>query len=165
MDEVPIATVVHAMPGRARVRVLAKMGDEAFFSELGRAVGAHPDVREVRCNVGTASVLIVHQGPLEPILKRLVVQGYVRLAPQGPKHSALHRLEFALERGNERLVAQTQGAVSFETLTFLAMFAAGLWQLKRGKFLPAGMTLFSYAYEALLRDSFRELERSQQGQA
>jgi hypothetical protein len=109
-------------------------------------------------------VLIGHQGALEPILERLSAQGHVRFSPQGPKQSALHRLEFALERGNERLIAQTQGALSFETLTFLAMFAAGLWQLKRRKFFPAGMTLFSYAYEALQRDSFREVERSRQGQ-
>ena len=58
-DVAPTLDVVHAIAGRARLRVPEKQGDDAFFLQLGHAIVALSMVREVRAvrNVGLREVM------------------------------------------------------------------------------------------------------------
>jgi hypothetical protein len=158
MPAAACAIVVHVSPGRARLRVPERLGDREFFATLEEALRAEPSVREVRSNPITGSVLIQHDEPLEPILAYLSRIELLETLPRRAVRSAVHALQMALERGNARLLHHSRGALSFETLSFFGMLAAGVYQLRRGKFLPAGMTLFTYALESLEREARRDTE-------
>jgi hypothetical protein len=157
--------VVHVTPGRVRLRVRDRAGGLELFERLGRATGSHATVREVRVNVQTGSLLVWHTGALEPLLAHLGEIATVQVVQTHSSGSTMQRLRVALDATDARLTRATQGGLSFEALTFYGALLSGAYQLVRGKFLPAGMTLFSYAIDALEREARRADEQQRQGGA
>ena len=52
-------TYLHSTPGRMRIRVSGRRGDDRFSLEIEKLLGHHPGVEEVRANSLTGSVLIL----------------------------------------------------------------------------------------------------------
>lgn len=124
----PLAQVAHAMPGRARLRVADRRGDEAYFASVAKGLLAIAGVRAVEVAPLTGSVLIQHSGPLARIgvaaqEARLFVVGE---APQPAR------------------VAQDI-SIDPRALAALALFAAALWQVSKEHVLPPAITLLWYA--------------------
>ncbi|NWH08295.1 MAG: hypothetical protein HXY22_06555 [Alphaproteobacteria bacterium] len=56
----PKAEVVHSLPGRMRLRLDARRGDEAFFDRVAHALGEVPGIHAVTARPFTGSLLVFH---------------------------------------------------------------------------------------------------------
>lgn len=148
-------TVVHALRGRARLRVPSRQGDESFIMDLARVIAEVSGVRDVTANARTGSLLVQHIGELETILEHVTRMRPLTVAPRAP-YSPMLSIRAALEQTDDRIAHETGGAFSLGSVTFVGMLAATVYQAQQGKFLPAGMTLLKYAFEAMERASERE---------
>lgn len=145
MSEQPTrAVVVHAIAGRARLRIDERRDDEGFFAALAERLSQHPAVREVRANASAASLLILHEGDLQSITEFAQQRGLFDVAAPAAR-SSMRNLQAVIEGLDARIASETGDAASLGKLAFVALVGAGLWQAKQGKFLPAGVTLFNYA--------------------
>lgn len=124
----PHAEIAHAMPGRARLRIADRRGDDIFFASVAKGLSTIAGVRAVDVTPLTGSVLIQHNGPLARIgvaakEARLFVMG-------GAPH-----------------VAQPAPAIAIDPkiVVALGLCAAALWQFSRERFLPPALTLLWYA--------------------
>jgi hypothetical protein len=116
------------MPGRARLRIADRRGDEAYFAAVAKALSAIAGVRAVDVAPMTGSVLIQHSGPLARIgvaaqEAQLFVVGEAPLAPR----------------------EAPQVSIDPKIVAALALAAAALWQMSRERFLPPAITLLWYA--------------------
>ena len=66
-DPLPIAEIVHAMPGRARLRIAARRGDAVFFASVATGLSTIPGVHKVEVRPLTGSVVILHSRPFARI--------------------------------------------------------------------------------------------------
>lgn len=148
----PRGVCVHSAPGRVRIRIPERKGDEAFFAYAREHLAGCAGVDEVAVNATTGSILIRHRSDLNTIAS----------------HASRHEV-FDLERGKKakRLVNATIGA--FQSLNgkidrlsggeldlpgtvSLALVAGGIVQIIRGRFVaPAWYTAFWYAMNIFLK--------------
>jgi hypothetical protein len=127
-DTLPLAEIVHVMPGRARLRIAERRGDSVFFASLATGLSAIAGVSHVEVRPLTGSILVEHAGPLARIgtaaaRERLFVLSDVHPAPVPTP---------AMPIDPRKAVAAGLG-----------IFA--LWQLLRGRVLPPAITLAWYA--------------------
>jgi len=144
----PRVLLVHAITGRARLRVDDPAPHGLTVRGLARALAEHPSIRDVRMTARTGSLLILHEGELREIMEYAEARGLFALAPPRPRPS-LRGLHQKIERLDQRIAADTDDALGLGTLAVVALAGAGLWQAANGRLLPAGMTLFSYALEVI----------------
>jgi hypothetical protein len=175
----PILTLVHDSPGRLRLRAAGLRGDDASFEALARRLLELEGVREVRVSARTTSVLILYAGARDALLARLRASDVARVelreqeragasevkrAPRasgaGQVHAPMLRLKLALGGLDRRIARETEGALSLGGVAFSALIVAGVMQAKRRHFWPAGLTLISYAFQALDAEARRESARA-----
>jgi hypothetical protein len=127
-DALPMAEVVHAIPGRARLRIAERRGDAVFFASVATGLSTIAGVYNVQVRPLTGSLLIQHGPPLERIAvaaqeARLFTVGDVTSVPPPTAPTEFDR----------------------KTLIGLGLGALSLWQLTEGKILPPAITLAWYA--------------------
>ena len=127
-DTLPPAEIVHAVPGRARLRIAARRGDAVFFASIATGLSTIPGVSRVDVRPLTGSIVIRHAAPLARIGKaaeqgRLFVLANVASAP--PSAPAM---------GIDPKIVAAAGLGAF-----------ALWQLAQGRILPPAITLAWYA--------------------
>lgn len=131
-ESLPIAFVVHAMPGRTRLRMCERRDDTAFFASVATVLSAMAGVHKVEIQPLTGSILVQHAVPLAQIgamaenARLFAIETSGALAAPTPSEPT----KFVLD---PKLAA----------ITALAVMA--LWQGGKGKFLPPAMTLVWYA--------------------
>lgn len=143
---IPSARIVHRMPSRCRLRTRGMRGDQAYFAQVRTGLSQTEGVRSVRTSPLTESILIEHDGPIEPVLEEAERRGYLRLE-RDAKDPYLAQLNRALSDSDEKLREHTAGRLDFETLTFIGFVVGGIYQIANGRGLPAGVTLLRYAVE------------------
>lgn len=151
----PAASVVHDLPGRTRFRVIGKRGDPQYFALLERELGGHDGVRSVIVNEMTGSVLVVHDltaaevgsNAKQASLFELRERERADAAELSPSQTMSARL-LDLDR---RLRSATDGAMDLEETIFVALCAGAALQALRGRVLPPGLTLLSFAAQVLDR--------------
>lgn len=144
------------MPGRVRIRVDACAENIELLERLSAFFSGQSGVREVRTSAVSGSVLLLYTGDLQSLLGRLQEAELVQLASPERQYAPMRRVLAALEGTNSEFAAETGGAMSLATLSFVALIGAGIVQASRGQFLPAGMTLFKYALSVMEREALRE---------
>ncbi|PZW46836.1 hypothetical protein C8P66_108115 [Humitalea rosea] len=125
MADAPLATIVHALPGRLRLRLPALRGDIAGLSALALAVAALPGVAAAEASATTGSLLIQHEGTTEAVL--VLAEGLFSARPDAA--------EEAIQLPEALLPAM--GAMAAAGLTIV--------QLLRREALPPALTLGWYA--------------------
>lgn len=151
----PVALIVHELPGRVRLRIRERKGDREYFQRVAAEFIAVEGVEAVVTDFRTGSVLVRYRGELPSLLEEGAQRDLFRIA-KGPQGVAWTTAIYqALERGDRELYAESGGRVDFSTLSFLAMAAAGIFQVANGRGLPAGVTLLRYAYEVLRNEAAR----------
>lgn len=147
--KLPEALIAHSIQGRVRVRIPSERGDVEYFERVADALRAAPGVRDVRVNPTTGSVLIRYDGEI-----RLRELGAARelfsltdeLTHQKP---LLAQVAAGFRGGSSGLREASRGKLDVDSVAFLAYACAGIYQISRGKALPAGLTLLHYALDLI----------------
>ena len=127
-DDLPIAEIVHAMRGRARLRIAARLGDTPFFAALATGLATIPGVYKVDVRPFTGSVVVDHGPPLARI---------------GEAARAAHL--FALGGPVAPPPPPLQLPVDPKIIVGIGLGLFALWQLTQGRILPPAVTLGWYA--------------------
>lgn len=132
-ESLPVAEIVHDLPGRARLRISSRRGDAAFFTAIAAGLAAHPGVSKVDFAALTGSLVIQHTGPLEEIVAAAEKAGLFHVGEAAVAAAALPPRELPKLPVDPKLaIAAGLGAIA-------------LWQLAKGKTLPPALTLVWYA--------------------
>jgi hypothetical protein len=171
------AHVTHRLPGRTRLRIPAHRGDTAFFARLVEQARALPELRAARANPVTSSLLLEHEGEIEPIARAL---GLDIVAPKPPAPRTRRPAEpvspfglAAIGFGAASVVQLARGRIAGDSAVEnlwngLTAFRAlgrpglaavlagvGLAQLARGRVLNSALSLAFYAASACALDRGR----------
>ncbi|MEW6445120.1 MAG: HMA2 domain-containing protein [Pseudomonadota bacterium] len=148
---IPHARVAHAVPGRLRLRIADRRGDDGYFAALTDVLGEVEGIRLLSVNPATASVLLTHrQGALEGLGARASAaglfvldlgEGTAQLAPESESMlaSGLPALLPASERFDPRLAFA------------LVLIGLAAHQMARGHVLAPAASLLWYAFQLLDR--------------
>lgn len=170
-----IAVLEHRLPGRMRLRVRNRRGDEAFFREMLGALTATVSVQEVRSNPATASILVSYSGQESAVLNTIRACGLdvretapptvvvVRRSNPVTMPTALDVAAVGLATAGAVQLARGQVvgsasenlwnafglyAVTRQRWIPLILVALGLRQVMRGELLGSAVSLFLYALSA-----------------
>jgi hypothetical protein len=131
------AAVVHDSPGRLRLKLPDRKGDEAFLTELADRLLGVDGVHEVRANPLTGSVLLLHHGADSGALKAALADGnLVRIVEPG---------YLLLEQPRD------EHGPEWRTVLFMGLLVLGIFQIARGQALAPAATLFWMASELVSR--------------
>ena len=125
----PAAIVVHAIPGRTRLR----FADRRHLGAIAARLATHPGVRGATPNARTGSILLLHDGAIEAISADLPIVLLPRPAPTRRQPARL--LEFA-PRTALNAVA-------------LACVLLGAYHVRRGRLFGAALESAWNAFNAL----------------
>lgn len=155
MAEPEPARLVHRLPGRARLRIEGRRGDVAWFDRLTLELALVEGVRAVEANPRTGGLLVLHDGPLEPILQHLQTAGLVAADPLARGERPFRdRLVERLGRLDRAMVRASEGELDGRGALLLALLGLALLQAVRGQLAGPALSLLWYA-SGLLRPSGR----------
>jgi cation transport ATPase len=150
----PLARVVHALPGRKRLKIEEKRGDEAYFDAVEKALSDSPGVLRVETNYRTGSV-VVHHRPDEPsALQRAEEQGQFQLAtkaseaPPGAFSAPSVAANATATRKTSRPKPNAARAdrANLRPLIIMGWMGLGIAQAMEGNIAIPAMAAFWYAY-------------------
>jgi hypothetical protein len=128
VDVLPHATVVHAIEGRTRLRVVERRGDAAFFASVATGLSTIAGVQKVEAAPLTGGILIVHDAPLSHIAETAEKLGLFLLVDEA--------------------VRSFQGPALHITPRMAAAIGLGLiaaWQVRKERIFPPALTIAWYA--------------------
>lgn len=177
----PVAVIEHQAPGRVRLRVPSKRGDQAFFDAVAEGLAGHPLVDGLRTDPRLGSVIVTHREGAEAILAAAAERGAFQIggrpaAASGrePRPTRAELLELAATifslLGLLQLRRQPMGPATehcwnafgarrtLQSGGLTADFAVlGLIQLLRARVAGSATTLF---FDALVSHRLAQSERS-----
>jgi len=130
----PRARVVHALPGRTRLRIEEKRGDAAYFASLSAALATLPGVEQVSAAALTGSLVVRHEPPLEAIAATARAAGLFVVD--------------AASAGATVPVPDSPAAgagLAARPLLVAGLVGAAVWQFSRARLFPPAITLLWYA--------------------
>lgn len=143
------AVRVHESPGRFRVRILERRGDDAFFERVAAALRELPAVRAVQTSARTGSVVIRYAGARSSV-ERFARQRdlfEVRPGPGPTSADLIWRQIRAVNRG----FSSRDPELKLNAVLFYGLVGSALLQVARGNFLPAGEALLLQGMKILLK--------------
>lgn len=147
MTDRPIAYVVHAMPGRVRVRVPDRKGDTAFLDSIASRLAEIPSVTSVAANPVTGSVLMHFTGDIQALAMRammLLDRVQLELSPP-PARPVLERVRDELAGFDATMRELTGGEMDARAMAFAGILLLSAVQLFRGNVLSPAATMLWYA--------------------
>jgi len=159
MGEFPEDTYLsHVSKGRLRLRIPSKKRDAAFFSRLQAVLSAIPGIDQVKVNPSSGSLLILHSELPEEMAS--FIKTLTGLAPKrnsiGKPKSIFRRATRTFHQVNTQIQGFTKGESKVPALSFVALLAVGLYQIRRKKFTAsAWSTAFWYALNLFLKSKER----------
>jgi hypothetical protein len=164
----PSARLSHRLPGRVRLKIEERRGDERYFGDAIRRLGESPAVTAVTAKPATGSILIHHRGAFEPVAQLAATAGLFAIEGEPSETDApVHPLSvvasgfsvlgmYQLGRGRiagnavEALWNGYGAAVTLGSPWLSgALVAVGAYQLLTGgQLLGAASSLFFYAATA-----------------
>ena len=162
----PLAVrVVHASPGRVRVKVPKEAFTDGALGEAERALGALRGVREVRRNPRAASVVVSYDPGLvdQPaLLDAVAAAGMAIVTPgddgangAGDPHypvALAQLLGTPFRRADERLAAATRRGVDLRTLVPVGLALLAAREILAGRLGNAPWyTLLWYAFDSYIK--------------
>lgn len=150
----PLARVTHALPGRKRVKIDEKRGDEAYFAAVRKAFADCPGVEEVEINDATGSILIHHACDDLPLWDYAATNGLFHVGGKNLPASVASlpvaaNAPLTWNQARNRRPASVLDARNWRPLIFLALMAIGIAQAVRGNIAFPALTAFWYALHLL----------------
>jgi hypothetical protein len=122
-----VAFLVHALPGRTRLRVPERRHQNAWFAAAAARLSQHPAVQRVAVNAQTGSILLLHAGSVRELTGDLAE--WITIMPPPPRPATRPALPAALRvSSNTAFQALAMGSV-----------ALGIWQARRGRLLASAV--------------------------
>lgn len=156
----PRALLCHRTDGRFRVRVAEHRKDDAYLEAVREALSSHPSVISVETTALTASVLVLHRGETEEVLRFASTAGLFEVVPAGDRDPAIVRWLDALDRFDTDFLFPQMEDKPQRAATGLFMLA--VLQVLRGSTLPSAPTLLGDAM-SLLRKAREAAQRNKRG--
>lgn len=142
----PEALLTHKINGRVRLQIASERRNEAYFKRLESKLAEYPAVSKLKTNALTGSVLVLHRGRPEEIVRFAQENGLFRLVEDpAPATPLLASVAASAGRLDQRLRSASRGNLDIATLAFLGCIAVGVVRIAGGSVFPAGLTLFWYA--------------------
>lgn len=145
------AVVVHRIPGRVRLRIQDKRGNNAdYFSNLSENLARFENVHNVRANPVTGSIAFEFAGSLDEVLRRAEEDDLLTIV----EAMATDKNPFAAAGVNAfsaavRPVNLVSGRdMNRMFMLGLMLLAVSLMQVFRGQWFPPALSVFWYAWEA-----------------
>lgn len=149
----PDAWVSHHITGRTRLRIPSQRRDVSWFSHLERELRDVEGVEEVFTNPITGSVLLLHRSTPEELGEAARALGLFELQEPGAEPVLSDRLaELVGGRysvADRWFIGTSHGRVDLQSVVFLGLASAAVFQMVRGRALPAGVSLLNYALKLL----------------
>ena len=151
---VPLARVAHSLPGRKRVKIDEKRGDEAYFTVLEKELSGYPGILDIETNRVTGTMLVRHRADDPSFLRYAAEQGLFRLAENEPATSgaatsvattpspAAANQKTAKRRPRE----ESGNGFNLRFLVFLGMMGVGIVQTIEGNIAIPALAAFCYAF-------------------
>jgi hypothetical protein len=154
----PEAHLVHASPGRVRIRIASKKRDNAFFSALREQISKFPMIRNVEVNPLTGSVLVIHDlngtdVDLKAVSEYTEMTGLFKLRQPNPAQTSVReQIATVFSSANDRVKGATAGELDLPTTASLGLLGMGLYQIGKGNVAaPAWHVAFWYALNIFLQ--------------
>jgi hypothetical protein len=167
MGQLPNVYVVHAIPGRIRLRVPERRGDKAFFADMTARLNALPSVVSAAANPVTGSVLIQFTGTLEHLMTEaadLLAQTRLHQSPP-PVRPVMDRVKEEFNGLDSYLRRLTGGDTDAKSAVFLGLVGLSAIQLLRGNFLAPAATMLWYAGDLAMRSQTSHRQTNPAGPA
>lgn len=127
-DDLPVAVLVHSMPGRARLRIAGRRGDAVFFAAIATGLSALPGIYHVDVRPLTGSIVIAHGPPVARIGAAAAKAGL-----------------FTLTEAPEEPADWPELPIDPRLAMTLGLGLVAVWQLLRGQIFPPAVTAAWYA--------------------
>jgi hypothetical protein len=131
-----VALLVHALPGRTRLRVPEQRHQSAWFADAAARLAQHPRVQRVTVNAQTGSILLLHEGSVRELTDDLA--NWLMITPRQPRPASRPALPSSF---------RISPATAFQALAMGSM-ALGVWQARRGRLLASTLEHVWHAYGA-----------------
>jgi hypothetical protein len=150
----PSAHLVHRAPGRIRIRVPSRRHDGEYFKTLSENLKSVSGASHVVTNALTGSILILHTAELalDVLANYAFKEGLFELAPNEQENAPVlvtETISDILKTVDQKLIKWSEGQVDLRSAAFVGLFGLGLYQMARGRVLPAAISLFDDARGAL----------------
>lgn len=142
------ASVVHALPGRVRLRFAGMAAPDLVA--LSQRIAALPGVAAARADTRTGSLLIRGEAVDKDAVAQMSGLAGIRVAgsdrPRTPVDVLLDRFDAA----DDRLLRATGGQIDIPSLAVLALLGSAVVQMVRGQFGAPAITILWYAASTVL---------------
>ena len=146
------ALIAHHTPGRVRLEVPSRRGDQAFFADLSERVAGGHGASRVRANPLTASVVVEYAGQFDALLS-VLRDAELAVAATAPDASRARPSPMAGFASALQALARQPRAGQPPADPMLLAGAAfgmiGLVQTARGQIMLPALSAFWYAVSAL----------------
>lgn len=149
------AYLVHAVPGRIRLRIPDKRGDEGYFTELARVLASQRSIAGVSVNAYTGSVLVRAAAGIQPealavSARQLALFDVREHSPRPRKKSALVTASAGLHGIDGLFARATGGYLDVRSGVFIVLLILAGRQIYKGHFMVPGFTFLWYALNLMM---------------
>jgi hypothetical protein len=147
----PSAHVKHRIPGRVRIKIQARRGDVAYFTQVRERLSDFAGIHSLETNPITSSLLIRHAVDLESVARFAEEQGVFRLTTLYPPTTVpiKYWINNNLRELDHGLRYISGEVIDLAGLIFLALFGLAIHQALEGNVMAPAITLFWYALTLL----------------
>ncbi len=152
--DTPKAKIVHQTPGRLRIKIPSRRGDESYFSEVYNGFSRTKRVDQVEINPVSASILCLGED-LDPnsIQEYAESKGFFTFGKTEEELDFLPRkVVRPMGALSSQMMKETGGRMNLLGIAFMSAVSIGLYQVLRGNLkLPTWHTALWYAFGLALQ--------------
>lgn len=157
ITDLPKAFIKHQMPGRVRLKIPSKRGDEQYFEELAETFAECEAIGQLQLNPPTASLLIQHGiAPFDEIAKFAANAGLFTIAMgqeaelMATETSSIASLtSSAAAYLDHKMADLSAGKVDVRSLLFLSFVGMAVVEAKKGHIMAPASTFLWRALQLL----------------
>lgn len=142
------AFISHAIPGRMRLKIPSKKGDQLYFEQLVERLADLESIDTIKVRALTGSLVISYSGDIRKTLqKRGIEEGWFVLKNSTAEaRETIDKSSFSLpyavyENVNNELRVMSQGLVDLPHLAFITLLLLAVRQLLRGQIAAPAVSL------------------------
>ncbi len=145
----PKASLLHATPGRLRLRIDAFVGDAAAMEAFVESIAEVPGLTRIVGRPATGTLILEYAGEVADLVPALVETGGMTFVRPPTPPPLSQTLRFGLALIDQRIAARTEGAIDGRTGIALVLGGLAVFQAAQGRLLGPASTLLMGALALL----------------